>query len=136
MARILGIDFGLKRSGLSVTDLFQIIVSPLDFVETKDLMDFLLVYTAKESVEKIVIGWPKHKDGNDTYLGKHIEKLEQKLRKELPDIILDRADEDFSSVMAKEILLQSGMPKKKRQEKGNIDKISAVVILQRYLKHI
>ncbi len=136
MARIIGIDFGLKRTGLSVTDPFQIIVSPLDYVATENLMDFLLDYLSKEPVEKIVIGWPKHKDGKDTHLAPHIEKFEKKFQKEFPKVELDRADEDFSSVMAKEIILQSGMPKKKRQQKGNIDKISAVVILQRYLKHI
>lgn len=136
MARILGIDYGLKRTGLSVTDPLQIIVTGLDYVGTDDLMDYLKEYMSKENVEKIVMGWPTHADGNPTYLAKHIEKFEAQLRKLYPSLTLDRMDESFSSAEAKTILIKSGVSRKKRAIKGNVDKLSAVIILQKYLKHI
>ncbi len=136
MARILSIDFGTKRSGIAVTDPLQIIVTALETVETRLLMSFLENYLQLESVEKVVIGMPVHKDGNATYLKKDIDAFAQAFKKKFPAIIVDFADEQFSSVHAKQIILDSGIKKKKRQDKALIDKISAVVILQRYLNHI
>jgi len=136
MARIIWIDYGIKRCGLAVTDPLQIIVSALDTVETGGLIGFLEQYLTNESVEKIVIGLPVHKDGNFTFLKQDIDLLATKLRSKFPDITIDFADEQFSSVYAKEIILQSGIKKHKRRDKALIDKVSAVVILQRYLNHI
>lgn len=136
MSRIMGIDFGIVRSGIAVTDPLQIIVNPLDVVETKKIFEFLENYFTKENVSKIVIGQAKHPDGTEFQQEKQIEDLIKWLGKTFPDIEIDRQDESFTSVESREIILKSGFKKKKRQEKALVDKISAVLILQRYLKHI
>ncbi len=136
MARILSIDYGLKRCGLAVTDPLQIIVTPLDTIETPQIKDFLIQYMNKEEVEEIVFGWPTHKDGNPTHITGNIKKLQLDIEKQFPNKKYSFTDESFSSVMAKQIILSSGVNKKKRRDKALVDKISAVVILQRYLNHI
>ncbi len=136
MARILGLDYGVKRTGISVTDPLQIIVNPLEVVETKNLLDFLMSYFEKEDVEKIVIGEPRHRDGTEVYFEKDIKILIKKIKKKYTDIQIVRQDESFTSSEAKDLLLQMNMKKKKRQDKSMLDKVSAVLILQRYLKHI
>jgi len=136
MARIMGIDYGMKKCGLAVTDPMNIIVSPLKTCKTSSLLSFLKIYFAEEEVEKIVFGYPTHKDGKPTYVVELIEAFRKKLLKEFPDMKTDFQDENFTSLQAKEIMLQSGLSKKQRQDKSRIDKISAVLILQRYLKHI
>jgi putative holliday junction resolvase len=136
MARIMGIDFGLKRTGISATDPLQIIVSGLNTVETKDLRDFFNFYLVSEEVEKIVFGLPTHKDGAFTYLKKDIDEMVVFLKDNFPNIIVDFIDESYSSVQSKSIILQSGAKKKVRQDKALVDKVSAVLILQKYLGHI
>lgn len=136
MARIICIDFGLKRCGLAVTDPLQIIVSALDTVDNSQLMAFLEKYFTQEKVEKMVIGMPVHKDGNATHLKPHIDTFVEKFKKKWPDIETDFADEQFSSAEARDIIWQMGVTQKKRRDKSLTDKISAVIILQRYLKHI
>ncbi len=136
MARILGLDYGVKRTGISVTDPLQIIVNPLEVVETKNLLDFLMSYCEKEDVEKIVIGEPRHRDGKEVYFEKDIKILIKKIKTKYQDIQIVRQDESFTSSEAKDLLLQMNMKKKKRQDKSMLDKVSAVLILQRYLKHI
>lgn len=136
MGRILGIDYGKKRCGIAVTDPLQIIVTGLCTVETSELNEYLDQYMSTEEVDEIVLGLPSHKDGTPTYLVKDIEKLRVKLINKYPDIHVNTTDEAFSSSEAKSIILQSGVRKKKRRDKELIDKISAVVILQRYLGHI
>ncbi len=136
MARILCIDYGIKRCGLAATDPLQIIVSGLDTVPTEKIFSFLENYMLKENVEKIVIGLPVHKDGNFTYLKADIDKFAGEFSKKWLDIAIDFADEQFSSSHAKKIIFDIGVSKKMRQDKALVDKISAVIILQRYLKHI
>lgn len=136
MARILGIDYGEKRTGLAATDPLQIIVNSLTTVETSALQNFLSQYLIKEEVEKIVIGLPRHKDGNFTHLKAKIDALEKFLKTGFPLIAIDYEDESFTSVKSKEIILQSGVKKSKRKDKSLIDKVSAVLILQKYLGHI
>ena len=136
MARILAIDYGLKRCGIAVTDPMQIIVTGLDTVDTPSLISFLGNYFEHESVEKIVIGLPVHKDGTHTSLKEDIDKLASVCRSTWPHIPVAFADEQFSSVLAKKIILDSGARKKKRQDKALVDKVSAVVILQKHLGHI
>lgn len=136
MGRILCIDFGLKRCGIAVTDPFQIIVTGLETVDRDKLISFLDSYIPSENVEKVVIGLPVHKDGNFTHIKKDIDLLKMTLNKNFPAVTVDFGDEQFSSVHAKQIILQSGVKKEKRKDKALVDKISAVVILQRYLKHI
>lgn len=136
MARIVCIDYGIKRCGIAATDPFQIIVSAVDTIETAKLMDFLDNYLANESVEKLVVGLPVHKDGNFTGLKTNIGDFVQKFKTKFAHVPVDFADEQFSSVHAKKIILDIGIKKEKRKDKALIDKISAVIILQRYLKHI
>lgn len=136
MPRILGIDFGSKKSGLSTTDPLQIIVSPLDSVLTADLEQYLVDYCKVEQVEKMVFGRPTHKDGNDTYLVADIKTFIERLKKRMPGMVFDFADETNSSIQAREIIFQSGASKTKRRDKMLIDKVSAVLILQKYLRHI
>jgi putative holliday junction resolvase len=136
MARILCIDYGMKRCGMATTDPLQIIVSGLETVATENIFLFLENYIMHENVEKLIIGLPVHKDGNFTYLKTDIDKFAQEFSKRWPAIDIDFADEQFSSSQAKQIIFDSGANKKKRQDKALVDKISAVIILQRYLKHI
>lgn len=136
MSRILSIDYGIKKCGLAVTDPLQIIVSPLKTVKTSSLISYLKIYFSEENVGKVVMGMPSNMDGTPTYLVEHINKFVDKLKKEHTDIEVDFQNENFSSMQAKEIILNSGLTKKQRQDKSRLDKISAVIILQRYLKHI
>ena len=136
MARILGIDYGLKRCGVATTDPMQLIVTGLTTVETSSIFSFLENYFKDENVEKIVVGLPVHKDGNFTYLKYNIDLFTSLFSQKWPLVIVDYADEQFSSQRAKQIIMESGAKKKTRQDKSLVDKISAVIILQRYLKHI
>ena len=136
MARIMGIDYGEKRTGLAVTDPLQLIVNALDVVETENLLAYLKNYFSSEKVDKIIIGQPLHADGGLTNVENKIIVFIKQLKKEFPDLLIDRQDEYHTSEEAKRILYLSGTPKMKRREKGRIDKISAVLILQKYLGHI
>jgi len=136
MARILSIDYGRKRCGIAATDPLQIIVSSIDTVPTHTLLDFLTTYMHSEDVEKIVFGKPTHADGNETYLMDDIRSFINRLEKNFSDIVIDFQDEAFTSFEAKNIIRMSGAKKKKRRNKELVDKVSAVIILQKYLKHI
>lgn len=136
MARILGIDYGEKRTGLSATDPLQIIVNGLETVETKDLENFLSRYLIVEEVEKIVIGLPRHKDGNFTHLKPKIDALALYINTHFPSIVIDYEDESFTSSQSRDIIFQLGVKKSKRKDKSLVDKVSAVLILQKYLGHI
>jgi putative Holliday junction resolvase len=135
MARILALDYGTKRTGIAATDPLQIIVNPLTVVETPGLMDFLENYLNTEDVCKIVIGQGVHPDGSEYYFEGEIKELINKLNRKFPEIETDRQDESLTSSESREIIMKSGIKKKKRRDKSLIDKISAVLILQRYLKH-
>lgn len=134
MARILAIDYGTKRTGLAVTDPLQIIANGLDTVATQELLDYLDRYFAAEEVETVVIGEPRHKDGNPTKVTPHVIGLQRKLEKNYPELKVVLQDEGFTSVMAKEAILQSGLKRKKRRDKGLVDKMAATIILQEYLE--
>jgi len=136
MARIMCLDYGLKRCGLAVTDPFQIIVNALTTVDTVTLKQFLQEYFSHEKVEKLVIGKPVHRDGNPTHIMKDIDMLVQWLQNVFPALLVDFQDESFTSVEAREVIMQSGVSRKKRQDKAMVDRVSAVLILQKYLKHI
>lgn len=136
MSRILAIDYGLKRTGIAVTDPLQIIVSPLTTIPTSELFDFLKDYFSKEEVELIVIGDPKHADGNPTHVSEKVHKFVRFLQKELPQIPVEFEDESFSSAEAMQTLLASGTKKMKRRQKGILDKVSAAIILERYFHRI
>ncbi|NNF33415.1 MAG: Holliday junction resolvase RuvX [Saprospiraceae bacterium] len=134
--RILGIDYGRKRIGMAATDPLQIIVSPLETVENDNFKAFLEDYITQEHVVKIVFGRPTHADGNLTHLWTDIQRAVKYISEKHPRIAIDYQDENFTSSDAMTIAIQGGMKKKKRRDKKNIDKISAVLILQRYLGHI
>ncbi len=135
VARIIGIDYGTKRVGLAATDPLQIIVNPLETVETAELMAYLENYFKTEAVECIVVGEPMHRDGNPTYLTPIIEAFILKFKNKFPSIRVERQNEGFTSQEARNIILQSGLKKKKRRDKGLVDTISAVLILQDFLNH-
>lgn len=134
MARILSIDYGTKRIGIAVSDPLQIIANGLDTVATKDIFEYLNNYFDQEEVECIVIGEPRHADGNPTHLTPVIEKFKKRLHQLYPDKEIVLQDERFTSVDAKRIIRESGAKKKKRQDKSLVDKVSAVLILQDYME--
>lgn len=136
MARILSIDYGSKRCGIAVTDPLQIAVHGLETVEEKKLINYLEEYINKEPVDKIVFGLPTHADGSETYLKEKIDNCIITIKKKLPNIEVDFQDEYLSSSEAKDIIRLSGKNKKARRDKKLVDKVSAILILQRYLKHI
>lgn len=136
MARVMGIDYGTKRCGIAVTDPLQIIVSPLTVVKTGQLKLFLKDYLKNEVVEKIVFGEPTHSDGSHPEFYADIIGLKRYLRKLYPHITIDEHNEAYTSEEAKWKLIEAQLPKKKRQEKGRLDLMSAVLILQDYLGHI
>lgn len=136
MGRIIGIDYGTKNCGIAVTDPLQIIVNPLRAIHSSDLKEFLETYIEKEEVVKIVIGEPTHADGSHPDFFSEIVGLKRHLRKQYPTIKIILYDEALTSQEAKKLLAQSELNKKKRREKGRIDIMSAVLILQYYLGHI
>ncbi len=133
MGRILAIDYGTKRTGLAVTDEMQIIASGLTTVETNDLLQFLEDYVASENVDKFVVGLPKQMDNTASESEVYIQKFLEKLTKVIPNIPVERVDERFTSKMAFQTIIDSGLKKKQRQNKALIDEISATLILQSYL---
>ncbi len=134
MPRTLAIDYGAKRTGLAVTDPLGIIANALDVVASHKLENYLKSYFLKEEVSKVVIGMPKNTDGSDTNATPLVQAFINRFRKVFPDKELILHDERFTSKMAKDAMLIGGMKKKDRQNKGNIDKISATIILQSYLE--
>ncbi|TRX51622.1 Holliday junction resolvase RuvX [Fulvivirga sp. M361] len=133
MGRILALDYGIKRTGVAVTDPLQIIATPLDTVDTKTLLDFLKRYCVEEAVETIVIGMPKDLQNRDTHATVPVKKVIQSLEHVLPAIPIVQVDERFTSKMAFDTMLAAGVKKKDRRNKANVDKLSATIILQSFL---
>lgn len=133
MARILAIDYGKKRCGLAVTDPLQIIATTLGYISTNELIPYLLNYFQNEKVEKVVLGYPTRTDGSDTDSTQSIRDFKSRFEKQFPDKQIVLHDEAFSSKLAKEAMLEGGMKKKKRREKGNVDAVAATIILQSYM---
>ncbi|MEZ5071763.1 MAG: Holliday junction resolvase RuvX [Bacteroidales bacterium] len=133
MGRILAIDYGTKRTGIAVTDPHQRIASPLETVPTHDLMLYLDDYVARENVEALVVGRPLRLDGSDSQSMRPLTFFVNALRKRLPHLRVEWVDERFTSRMAQAALVEGGMKKSKRREKGALDKVSAALILQSYL---
>jgi putative Holliday junction resolvase len=136
MARILAIDYGTKRVGLAVTDPLKIIASTLDTVHAKDVIVYLKNYMAKEEVERFVVGLPKRLDGSDSQSAVHVGNFVNLLRKNFPNTPIERVDERFTSTIATRSLLEMGLKKKDRANKGNVDQVSAVLILQTYMQMV
>ena len=133
MARILAIDYGLKRTGIAVTDPLQIIASALTTIESAKIFTFLGEYFKKEAVELILIGDPKNLDDSDTHATPLVNQFIKKLQKEFPQMPIERVDERYTSKMAKVAMLEMGMKKKDRRNKKNVDEIAATIMLQEYL---
>ncbi|MEP1094348.1 MAG: Holliday junction resolvase RuvX [Cyclobacteriaceae bacterium] len=134
MGRIMAIDYGSKRTGLAVTDPLKIIASPLDFVATHELENYLTDYFKKENVERVILGMPKKLDGTDTNATSLVHAFVNRFKKVFPDKELILHDERFTSKMALDSMIVGGTKKKDRRVKGNIDKVSATIILQSYLE--
>ncbi len=133
MARILAIDYGLKRTGLAVTDPLKIIATGLTTIESQKLFPFLKSYLQKEEVELILIGEPKNLDDSDTHATPLVTKVIHKLKREFPKIPVQTVDERYTSKLAKQSMLEMGLKKKDRQNKSLVDEIAATIMLQEYL---
>jgi putative holliday junction resolvase len=134
MGRILAIDYGLKRTGIAVTDPLRIIATPLQTVATEILLEFLRQYLQKETVDEFVVGMPKTLMNQDSAIAPQVRKFVEELRQAFPQKNIHLADERFTSAMAQRALIEGGMKKKNRQIKENVDKISATIILQSFLE--
>ena len=132
--RILAFDYGTKRVGLAVTDPLQLIATALDTVHAKDVIAYVQAYTAREAVSIFVVGEPRQLDGTASESAPHVKGFIRTLRRTFPAIPVETIDERFTSKMASASIAQSGINKKKRQEKGLVDSVSAVLILQSYLE--
>ncbi len=133
MPRILAIDYGIKRTGIAVTDELQIIASGLTTIPTETAIAFLKDYFLKENVAKVIIGEPKQMNGQPSESAEIIEKFVTKFKSEFPEMNLERVDERFTSKMAFQTMIDSGLKKKQRQNKALIDEIAATIMLQDYL---
>jgi len=133
LSKYLGIDFGMKKSGVSISDSNKLISFPLETIETKNLLNFIKQISINENIEIVVIGKPLKLNNEIHDFEEEIVKFIKKLKIQLPSIQVERIDERFSSNISKQIILKYGLRKKKRREKFLIDKISASLILESYL---
>ncbi|MFA5669066.1 MAG: Holliday junction resolvase RuvX [Balneolaceae bacterium] len=135
-ARIIGIDVGTKRIGLAQTDLLKTIASPVGTFSPDDVLPKIKQIVKEYPVERFIIGWPLATDGTEGKATRMVSRFIAKLSKEFPSIPIEKIDERYTSNKAKEIMLEIGIPKKKRREKERVDKIAAAIILQHYLDAI
>jgi putative Holliday junction resolvase len=135
MSKILGIDFGEKRTGLAITDDLHMIAAPLETVATTGLMDRLAILIAKEKCEIVVVGEAKYLNGMDSAITAVQADFVAKFQKRFPEVRVERVNEMFTSKMASQAMVASGMRKSERQKKENIDMISAAILLQTYLDY-
>jgi len=133
MGRLLGIDYGEKRVGFAETDDLKIISAPLDTIENKKSIDFIKRYTTEHDVEKIIMGLPTYLNGDHSTTTEKVLAYAKTLEKEFPQLPIVLVDERYTSSMAFQTMIDSGISKKKRQNKGLIDKISASIILKSYM---
>jgi putative Holliday junction resolvase len=136
MSKIVALDFGMKRIGVAITDDLNIIASGLDTVSNENIISFLKNLISKNNINIIVVGKPMQKNNQPSDVEFEILKFIKKLKSNFPFIKLDRCDERFTSVIAKRVIIESGVNKTKRRNKSLVDKISATIILQSYLENI
>ena len=134
MPRILSIDYGLKRTGLAATDPLQIIATALDTVPTAELLEYLKKYTGREAVERFVVGYPRNMDNSPSEAAPYIDAFLKQLQQSFPDIAISIEDERFTSKMAFQTMIDTGIKKMNRRNKATVDKISAVIILQSFME--
>jgi putative Holliday junction resolvase len=135
VAKAVGIDYGTKRIGISISDSSQIIATSLCAIENKNIFSFLKELLEKEEVDTIVIGEAKNLDTTETDSSKQIYQFVEKLKNQFPKILIKTIDERFTSKIAFQSIIDSGIKKKKRKNKSLIDKVSATIILQDYLTY-
>lgn len=133
MGKVLGIDYGAKRTGIAITDEMQIIASGLTTISSDKLDQFIVDLVARENIECFVIGDPKNLDGSITDSTGHVRRFIKRLKEKYPAIPTYQIDERFTSKIAKKTILASGVNKKGRRNKALVDKVSATIILQNYL---
>lgn len=134
MARILSIDYGKKRTGIAATDTMQIVPGGLATVDTSTLMGWLKDYVSREPVERIIIGEPRQLNGLPSENMQRVRQFVDTWRKQMPTVPIEYFDERFTSVLAHKAIIDSGIGKKARQNKALVDEVSAVIILQDYLR--
>lgn len=134
MSRILSIDYGKKRTGLAVSDPLQLIAGGLATVETSKLLDFLLQYVAKEDVETIIIGEPRQPNGQPSENLSRVQQFVNRWRKTMPTIPIIYYDERYTSVLAHQVIIDSGLRKKARANKALVDEVSATILLEDYMR--
>jgi putative Holliday junction resolvase len=134
VGRILAIDYGSKRVGIAVTDVLQLIANPLTTVQAKDIFSFLHEYVSREPVDCIVVGEPRQMNNMPSESVLFIDPFVKRLRKEFPEMKVERIDERFTSMLASNSIRESGVNKKRRQDKALVDTVSAAIILQSYLE--
>ena len=134
MTRLLALDYGTKRVGIAVTDELQLIASGLCTVRTHDCMDFLIEYLSKESVSTIVMGIPKNLRNQNTDATPYVKGFAKQIRKQFPEMKVELIDERFTSKIAFQSMIDSGLKKKARQDKALVDEVSATLILQSYME--
>lgn len=135
MGKALGIDYGTKRTGIAITDAMQIIASGLTTIATHTLDDFILNLVQKEAIECFVVGDPKNLDGTATDSTSHVNGFVKRIKQKYPNIPIYQIDERFTSKIAKQSILASGVKKKVRQNKALVDEVSATIILQSFLDY-
>lgn len=136
MERIIGIDYGLKRVGVAISDPLGVFASAVDVVSSAKIIDYLKNYAQNEKVQLFVVGYPKNLDNQPAECATYVEAFLKKLKKNFPDIPVKLEDERFTTVLAQRAMIEGGMKKSKRQQKGSADKISASLILQGYLDRL
>ena len=136
MGRLLAIDYGVKRTGIAVSDMSKIIATGLATVPSGELFSFLKQYLTKESVELIVVGAPTQMNNEPSDNMKHVAGFVKKLKKEMPSVDVILYDERFTSVMAHRAMIEGGLKKKDRRNKALVDEISAVILLQSYMESL
>ena len=136
MGRIMAVDYGQKRTGLAVTDMLKMIANRLTVVSSREATGYIARYVSQEPVDLFVVGYPKQMNNEPSENMKRVEAFVAQLTKTLPSIPVEYYDERFTSIMAQRALIDGGLKKKKRQDKGLVDEISAVLILQGFLERL
>lgn len=134
MGRVLAIDYGRKRCGVAVTDILRISANGLPTVPTHRLIDFLKDYCSRETVDVIVVGEPRTMDGAPSESTRYITPFLNRLKKEMPDMTIERFDERFTSVIAHKAMIEGGLKKSRRQDKALADEMAATIILTSWLE--
>ena len=133
MDRLIGIDFGLRRTGIAVSDPLRIFASALDTIDSTKIIDYLQKYSEKETISRFVVGFPVNMDGAPSEAQAHVKGFLKQLEKAFPGIPVSLEDERFTSVLAHRVMIDGGMKAKDRRNKAEVDKISAAIILQSYM---